>query len=641
MRRSLALGLLLPLLGATCDRWEEPKPGLVISAPARVTSEQGGSATFQVSLVDAPTAEVALDVFSADTTEGAVVDPVTTLPGVGVTLRFGPLDWAVPQAVTVVGVDDDARDGDAAWSVLVSPASADARYGELDATWLTFTNLDDDTPGIRLSRTNVVTLESRRTTDTFTIALAARPLSTVTVPVVSGRPEEGRLRSSTAPMIADSRIELVFTPSDWSTPREVIVVAQADGIADGDQTYGITVGPATGDAEFAALPAQVVSAANRDTDGVRVACDGWSPEGGSSASISEGQTMTFGCVLQGRPTADVRIPFVSLDPGSVLLSTGGGAPASTLTLVFTPQDWSAVQFVTLHGVLDHVWEPFAAGPSRITSGPLVSDDEVYAFTPWSSYFDLYVADVDTAMPEGTAAQPLDLGGRLPWHGMVDSTSSYYRVPVAGDALLVVELGTAWNPITVWVDDDGDFSSGSVGLTVTSRAAFKVPAPVSGEVFLRVDGSSYGALFLVRLLPFQFATGLPVAIPDANVAGIDVPLTVSGGPTRLAAVTVTVKATHAFAYDLLFRLRSPAGTEISLVGGLYASIYSGGYPWTVFDDAAESWIFYASDANGEFRPEMALGSFAGQDANGVWTLHVVDASNLGWSGQLEGWGIAFR
>jgi subtilisin-like proprotein convertase family protein len=631
----------LPLLGANCDRWEEPEPGLVLSAPEPFTSEQGGTASLRVSLVDAPTAEVTLEVSTADSTEGALVDPFLAQSVAGVTLRFGPSDWSVPQAVTVVGVDDDAADGDVSWAVAVTASSADERYAGLAGS-LSFTNLDDDLPAIRISRSVLTTAERYQTTDSFSVVLASRPVGTVTLPIVSARPEEGRLRSSTSPMVADPQFTLVFTPSDWSTPREVIVVGQDDAIVDGDQTYEITVGPSTGDAAHSALPAQVVSVTNRDANAVGVACDAWLPW----TWVMEGESTTVGCVLTGRPVADVTIPFTTEVPSQVLVSTGGGVPSQTATIVFTPENWAVRQVVTLYGVRDYVWEPWATAPVGVRAGPTASEDPLYRAIGWTGAFDLVVYDVDAPVAEGTATAPLDVTGRLPWHGMVDTTSSFYRVDGL-TGVVRVSLANGTDMLGAPVDGDGDFSSGilcqaSYMMAVRPWCFTRVPA--GGSIWVKVDGvySVAGGLFDLDVEPFLVGSDVPKAVPDGSSTGVTSVISVSGAPTSLAAVRVAVDATHAFAYDLGATLVSPAGTRVPLFANVYASTYSGGYPWTLFDATAQLRIDSAyNDVANAFRPIGLLEALNGEDGNGVWTLEVVDASANGYSGTLLDWAISLR
>ncbi|HSN14584.1 MAG TPA: hypothetical protein VLT61_08120, partial [Anaeromyxobacteraceae bacterium] len=195
MRRLLSLGALA-LVAACGDRWSAPAPGLVLVPSGAATTEAGGTATVRVSLAMAPSAGVTLDVVSSDSTEGAVVDPSTGQPAAWAMLQFTPDDWSVPQSVTVVGMDDDARDGDVTWALSFAvSSSADAGYAALGVANVPFSNRDDDTPGIVLSRETLSTWEVGSTADVFTVARASRPNGTVTIPVTSERPAEVQLRS--------------------------------------------------------------------------------------------------------------------------------------------------------------------------------------------------------------------------------------------------------------------------------------------------------------------------------------------------------------------------------------------------------------------------------------------------------------
>lgn len=762
--RRLLLGALA-LVAACGDRWTPPAPGLVLQASGGLTTEGGGSATLQVSLLNAPTAAVAVDVVSSDSSEGAVVDPSTGAPAAWVTLVFTPADWSVPRSLTVVGVDDDARDGDVAWSaIVVVQSSADGRYAGLDATRVAFTNQDDDSPSVRLSRTSVATWEAGQTTDSFTVVLGSRPASTVTLPIVSARPEEGLLRSSTSPLVSDPRIDLVFTPSDWSTPREVTVVGQGDAIPGDDVSYSITVGPATGDADYAGLPAQTVSAVNRDpsgsvlgaslpssltlsegsdtelcvstpdapptadvsipiqtgdatevlvgpsgaagpygasltvtlpggvsfpsvcfsvravrdhvVDGARLSALTIGPTASADASYDghparrvevttldadvagvavdssgwqpigeDGTTSHLSVVLTSQPASEVRIPVVSYAVAEALVSVGGGVPAESATLIFTPADWADPHVVTVHGVDDPVWEPEPPHTFSLALGPPSSLDEVYGRLGFTQGFGSWNVDDDGPPPEGTASAPLELTGSLPWHGAVGRTASYYAIHGLADGALV-SVRNAIAGLAVTVDDDGDFASGalctfSAGGGARPWCVARVPA--SGALWVKVDGSATnsGTWFDLDVEHFYVGADVPKAIPDASDAGVSSSIQVSGAPASLSAVRVTLDATHAFAYDLEATLVSPAGTRIPLFACIYAANYPRGYPWTVFDANAVSSANGASSVEQELKPIGALESLAGEDGNGTWRQELVDRINPGYAGQLLDWGVSLR
>jgi subtilisin-like proprotein convertase family protein len=145
------------------------------------------------------------------------------------------------------------------------------------------------------------------------------------------------------------------------------------------------------------------------------------------------------------------------------------------------------------------------------------------------------------------------------------------------------------------------------------------------------------------------TGPPAAIPDANAAGVNVPLTVSGFTGRIADLnfridgtacnttpgSTTVGVDHSFVGDLTFKLTSPAGTTITFIsrpGG----VNNGGnnFCQVLLDDDASVTSISAIIGTGSppagppytgtFRPQSPFSAFDGQDPNGTWTLNVSDA-----------------
>lgn len=109
--------------------WVDPTDGLVVG-------EDGTSDVFTVVLLSQPAADVVITVAVDDGSEGAVdVNRLT----------FTPADWSTPQAVSVLGVDDDAAEGDVVFLVELGPAvSADVLYDGLRLPTVEVTNLDDD-----------------------------------------------------------------------------------------------------------------------------------------------------------------------------------------------------------------------------------------------------------------------------------------------------------------------------------------------------------------------------------------------------------------------------------------------------------------------------------------------------------------
>jgi hypothetical protein len=116
---------------------DDDEAGITVApGGALVTSERGDSSALAIRLTSQPTADVHIPVASSRPDEGRVtVD----------TLTFTSLDWLVPKSVTLVGVNDDARDGDQPYSLVIGPAASDdPEYAGLDAPDVPATNVDDE-----------------------------------------------------------------------------------------------------------------------------------------------------------------------------------------------------------------------------------------------------------------------------------------------------------------------------------------------------------------------------------------------------------------------------------------------------------------------------------------------------------------
>uniref|UniRef100_UPI00272E6A52 Calx-beta domain-containing protein n=1 Tax=Candidatus Chloroploca sp. Khr17 TaxID=2496869 RepID=UPI00272E6A52 len=121
--------------------------GIEVVAPSsQFTSEDGDAVTMTLRLTSQPTASVSIDVTSSDISEGAV-SAANGLP-----LVFDATNWAVPQIVTITGVDDDLFDGLQAYNIEVQPAvSADPNYAGLQPVPASFALSNTDNERTRVS----------------------------------------------------------------------------------------------------------------------------------------------------------------------------------------------------------------------------------------------------------------------------------------------------------------------------------------------------------------------------------------------------------------------------------------------------------------------------------------------------------
>ncbi|ABS27125.1 Calx-beta domain-containing protein [Anaeromyxobacter sp. Fw109-5] len=310
-----------------------------------MTTEAGGTASFQVALATQPLADVVVALSSSDATEGTVAPASVT---------FTAANWSTAQTVTITGADDALADGAIAYAVNLSATSTDPGYGGRTGS-VSVTNGDNDAAGIAVGAPSATTTSEAGAFATFTVVLTSQPTADVTVPVSSNDTTEGTVAPAS----------LLFTASNWSVPQTVTVTGVDDLVADGSQTYQAAIGPATSaDPGYAGKDPADLTFTNTDDDVAGIAVG--AP---SATSTSETRTSaTFTVVLTSQPTADVTVPVSSTDP-----TEGTVAPAS---LLFTAANWSVPQTVTVTGVDDLVAD--GSQTYRAAIGPATSSDAGYA-----------------------------------------------------------------------------------------------------------------------------------------------------------------------------------------------------------------------------------------------------------------------
>jgi Ca2+-binding RTX toxin-like protein len=111
-------------------------PPKVVMAPATtLLAEGGGGAAVQVSLAAAPSSVVTVVFDGGDQLFPAVPS-----------LAFGPANWNVPQALTVLAIDDVADERTHGGTLRATTIAADGPYSNLPASGLAFTISDNDAP---------------------------------------------------------------------------------------------------------------------------------------------------------------------------------------------------------------------------------------------------------------------------------------------------------------------------------------------------------------------------------------------------------------------------------------------------------------------------------------------------------------
>ncbi len=140
-----------------------------------------------------------------------------------------------------------------------------------------------------------------------------------------------------------------------------------------------------------------------------------------------------------------------------------------------------------------------------------------------------------------------------------------------------------------------------------------------------DGAGVSAAMQVSGLPDADGAGVSATmqvsgLPDADGAGVSAAMQVSGLPegADIEAVVLEISVEHANAFDLGVTLRSPAGTP-SVVNPPFNAVLDG-FP------GLQQW-------------QLLSNAFYGENPNGAWTLHVADLAAED-TGRLTGWRLRF-
>ena len=312
-------------LSVSVTNLDDDEAGITVNPTSGlVTTEAGGTSTFTVVLTSQPSANVTIGLSSSNSAEGTV-SPTS--------LVFTPGNWNIPQVVTVTGVDDAVADGPQSYTIITAAAtSTDPLYNGINPTDVSVTNQDNDVAGASVSPTSLTTNESGSPV-TFTIVLNTKPTANVTINISSNDLTEGTV----------SPASIIFTTTDWNSPKTITVTPVNDDEDDGDITYLIvTSNASSSDPVYNNLnvPDVTVTNVNDDVAGITV-----NPTSGL-ITTEAGGTATFTIRLNSRPTANVTIGLSS--------SNTAEGTASPTSVTFTPSNWNTPQTITVTGVDDEI-----------------------------------------------------------------------------------------------------------------------------------------------------------------------------------------------------------------------------------------------------------------------------------------------
>ena len=347
--------------------------GFTLSKTTATVTEASTTDTFTVVLDAKPNSNVVLSVVSSDTGEVTVSSS---------TLTFTPSIWAIPQTITVTGINDNLDDGNINVSVTIAvvDASSDNAFDSVVDQTVTVTNTDNDAAGFTLNKTAAIVSET--TTNTFTVVLDTQPSDTVVLDVVST--DSGEVTVSSGSSSGSSSTQITFLNSNWSTAQTVTIRGVSDSTSDGPQSVDINIsvnrtGTAASEYDSYTTVKKVVALVT-DVDGADITISS------NTATVTEiGGTDTITVQLNKMPATDVVLNVSSADTGEVT--------ALPATLTFTQANWNTAQTVTFTGVNDELIDGGQTTSVTISTNNASSDN---AFDSKSKTVNVTTSDDDVA-----------------------------------------------------------------------------------------------------------------------------------------------------------------------------------------------------------------------------------------------------
>ena len=327
-----------------------PLAGPLSFSVSSLTIAEGSSDSYQVSLETPPAGPVLVLIEESS-------GPIPHLEYDPPVLAFTPDDYNVPQTVTVTAPEGYARDV----ATTLEHAASGGGYDTVFDLPVTVLNVDGGSPGVIVSVPSLRLAENGGVA-TYNVALLTQPAADVHVVAQPGDKS----------LVLLEPVQLLFTPSNWSTPRTVTVTGVSDGVVNPGGSRTITV-------------AHRAWSDDPDYDGIDVApveltvSDVGAAVGISKTSLTmaeNGGAGTYTVALGWQPTDEVLVWTESGDSRVAMVTPQ--------QLRFTTSNWSTPQTVTVVGVDD---DEVNSGGSRTTAvSHFAASDDI-------DFFDIDIASV--------------------------------------------------------------------------------------------------------------------------------------------------------------------------------------------------------------------------------------------------------
>ena len=309
-------------------------------------AENGGIATYEISLGSEPSGEVTVRLASQD------IGMATVKPD---SMTFDASDFDEPQSVTVTGVDDSLLE---ARSTRIVHTITGGGYNDVDVADVDVTVLDDEANLVELDiDPTTITVAEAGGTETYTVVLDRRPLVSVTVAL--------DLDDTGAASVFPTR--LLFPPAKWNEAQTIRVTGLDDDV---DQERAAVVShrirvPGLADTAGGDVTVTVTdddtAAVTLSDKALTVMEKGNAIRGTGDDAVFLRNSASYGVVLGSEPTGTVTITPQATGPITV----------TPPTLTFDPDEWDTVKLLTVWGVddaVDNVGDQHAASVGHTVSG---------------------------------------------------------------------------------------------------------------------------------------------------------------------------------------------------------------------------------------------------------------------------------
>ncbi len=489
-------------------------PAEIVANPSDFRMTEGGSATFEVSLNTAPSADVTVTI--SDDGDSDLSWAGTAMLTDGNKLTFTPADYSTPQLVSLTAGEDDsdiANDTE----TLTLTASGAPEYTGVSAE-VEVTIIDNDR-GITVMPSVVTIDEGATVRDAFKVSLTAAP--TGEVKVTLGDDGDSDVSWSGTAGLTDGN-KLTFTPTDYSTPQPVSLTAAEDDDYVNDVEFLALV--AFG-AEYEGNYAKSMQVTIIDNDDAEIIAT--PPD----VPVMEGGTATFSVSLSVKPSGNVTVA-VSGHTGTDLATT----PPDPLTVTFTSANYGTPQDVTITADEDpDIWDD----PVTLTLTGSSSDTEYDGLTTNVAVTiedndagTIMAAPSDVLVTEGgTATFKVSLSA-APSQNVTVAVSGHTGTDLAGTppdppslTFTPVDYNTPQD-VTITADEDSDILDDSVPLTLMgSNAEYD---GLTAEVTVMIDDDDIGSIrapFLLTMNEGETSNSLlDVSLSDAPSGEVTVTVT---------------------------------------------------------------------------------------------------------------------